>query len=107
MHDRAHRLAGDLGIAVGDRHRVLLVQAQEHLRFGVAEQVDQAVVQAAIRGAGVERDIGQANLPEHQRHHIAAPVIAGFVRQCRALDRAGPLSCVVHCLAPPFRIGWD
>ena len=53
-------------------------------------------MKAAIGGARVERDIGQADLPEHQRHHVAAPVIAGLVGERRPLDRAGPLSAVVH-----------
>ena len=36
MDDRPHRLVGHLGIAMGDRDRVILVQAEQHLRVFVA-----------------------------------------------------------------------
>ncbi len=58
MHRADHRLAGDLGIAVGDGDGGFLVQAEQHLRLRIAEIVDDAVVQAAIARAGRERDIG-------------------------------------------------
>ena len=91
----------DLGIAVRDRDRVLLVQAQQHLRVAVAEQVDEAVVQPAIGGAGVQRDIGQVELAQHQRDRVAAPVIARLVGENRPLD-GGRTGCVCRsCVASP------
>jgi hypothetical protein len=73
VQDRRHRALGHLGPAMRDRHRVLLVQAQQHLRPLVAELVDQAVVQPAIAGAGIERGVGQVQRAQHMCHHIAAP----------------------------------
>ena len=54
-----HRLLGDFAVAVGDRNRMLFVQADDHLRIAVAEVVDDAVVKAAIAGAGHQRDVFQ------------------------------------------------
>ena len=48
MHRHRHRLFGHLGIALRDRHRVLLVQAHQHLGVAIAEIVHERVVQAAI-----------------------------------------------------------
>ena len=68
-----HRLAGRLGVAVGDRHRMVLVQAQDDAGILVAEMIDQAVVKPAIARAGVEADILDAETPQHLRRDIAAP----------------------------------
>ena len=100
VHDRAHRAAGRLGIAVRDRDRVLLVQTQQHLRVAVAEQVDEAVVQPAIGGAGVQRDIGQVKFAQHQRDRVAAPVIARLVGENGPLDGARTGCGVTHALPP-------
>ncbi len=72
MHRHRHRLAGDLGIALRDRHRAFLVQAEQHLRLRVAEVVDDAVVEAAIAGAGVERDIGDVEGAQRVGGDVAA-----------------------------------
>ena len=72
MHRRRHRLAGDLGIAVRDGDRAFLVQAEQHLRPLVAEIIHQAVVQAAIAGARIERDIGDVERAQRVGHHVAA-----------------------------------
>ena len=72
MHRRGHRLAGDLGIAVRDGDRAFLVQAEQHLRPLVAEIVHQAVVQAAIAGAGIERDIGDVERAQRVGDDVAA-----------------------------------
>ena len=61
VHGRGHRLAGHLGIAVRDRDRILLVQAEQHLRRLIAEVVDEAVVQSAEARAGIERDVGDCS----------------------------------------------
>src|SRR5205823_7624068 len=95
-HDRAHRAAGHLGVAMRDRDGVLFMQAQEHLRVAVAEQIDEAVMEPAIGGAGVERDIGQVELAQHQRDGVAAPIVARLVGQHRPLEATRPRCVVAH-----------
>ena len=58
MYRAHHRLAGHLGIAMGDGDGCFLVQTEQHLRLRIAEIIDDAVVQAAIARAGRQRDIG-------------------------------------------------
>ncbi len=89
MYRGAHRLAGDLGIAVGDRDRRLFVQAQQHLRRGVADVIDQAVVQAAIARPGIERDIGNVEIAQHLGHDIAAEAGRIGAGRDRTLDGGG------------------
>ena len=72
MHRGGHRLAGDLGVAVRDRDRRLFVQAEQHLRLLVAEEVDDAVVQAAVARAGIERDIGNIERAQRFGDDVAA-----------------------------------
>jgi hypothetical protein len=55
-----------------DGDRAFLMQAEQHLRPLVAEVVDQAVVQAAIAGARIERDIGDVERAQRIGHHVAA-----------------------------------
>ena len=87
VHRGGHRPSGHLGVAVSDRHGVLLVQAQQHLRLHVAEVVHQAVVQAAVAGAGVQRD--ERNLQRTQRlgHDIAAEQRVARGQRQRPFDR--------------------
>ena len=88
VHRRAHRLAGDLGIAVRDRHRRLLVQAEDHLRLLVAEEVDDRVVQAAIARAGIERDIRDIERAQRLGDDVAAKGRGiGAVWDLKPLDR--------------------
>ena len=89
MHRSAHRLAGDLGIAVRDRDRGLLVQAQQHLRRGVADVVDEAVVQAAIARAGIERDVGNVEVAQHLGDDVAAEAGGIGAGRDRTLDGGG------------------
>ncbi len=63
VHERGHRLARGASVAVGDRDCDLLVVADDHLRARVAEVVDQRIVHAAKRGAGVQRDVVDAETP--------------------------------------------
>ena len=77
VHGGGHRLAGHLGVAVRDRDRALLVQAEQHLRRLVAEIVDDRVVQAAIARAGIERDVG----------NVAARAACRRPRRCRSPAR--------------------
>ena len=87
MHRRRHRLAGDLGIAVRDGDRGFLVQAEQHLRPLIAEIVDQTVVQAAIAGARIERDIGNVERAQRVGHHVAAEAGGVDAGRDRAVDR--------------------
>ena len=72
VHRGAHRLAGDLGVAVRDRDRGFLVQAEDHLRLLVAEEVDDGVVQAAIARARIERDIRNVERTQRLGDDVAA-----------------------------------
>ena len=72
MHGDGHRSARYLGVAVRDRYRMLLVQAQQHLRVVVAEVVDEAVVQAAEACTGVERDVRNAKRAQRLGNDVAA-----------------------------------
>ena len=72
MHRGRHRAAGDLGVAVRDRDRALLVQAQQHLRLLVAEEIDDAVVQPAIARAGIERNVGNIERAQRLGDDVAA-----------------------------------
>jgi hypothetical protein len=56
-----------------ERHRALLVQAQQHARTRIAEMVDEAVVQAAIARSRVERHIGYVELADRGGDRVAAP----------------------------------
>jgi len=67
-----HGPAGHLGKPVRYGHRVLLVQAEEHLRALVAQVVHQAVVQPAKAGARRERNVGNLERPQRRRRHVAA-----------------------------------
>ena len=69
-----HRPPGHLGVAVGDRDRVLLVQADEHPRIAVAGVVHQAVVQPAVARAGDQREVAQVQAAEEFGQRVAAPL---------------------------------
>ena len=107
MHRRRHRLAGDLGIAVRDGDRAFFVQAEQHLRPLVAEVIHQAVVQAAIAGAGIERDIGDIERAQRIGHHVAAEAGGVDAGRDRAIEgrygriARGLLFCAIafgsHC----------
>ena len=89
-----HRPAGDLGIALRDRDRAFLVQAQQHLRLLVAEIIDEAVVQAAIARARIERDIGDVELAQRLGDDVAAEAGRVGAGRDRTLDRAGAVGFV-------------
>ena len=73
MQHHAHHAARGLGISLRDCHRVFLVQAQQHLRRGVAQVVDQAVVQAAVAGPRVEGQPGHTEGAQARGDGVAAP----------------------------------
>ncbi len=104
-----HRLAGRLGVAVRDRDRVILVQAQQDARPLVAEVIDQAVVQPAIAGARIEADERDAEAAQHLRRDVAAPghALVGFALRPVDLHRfpREKWSCgsVPHAGQPQYR----
>ena len=73
MQAAGHHFVGDLGVAVCNRHRGFFMHAQHHLRCAVAEQVDDAIVQAAIACARHQRDIRHTQFAQHQGDGVAAP----------------------------------
>ena len=89
VHDRHHRLAGRLGVTVRDLHRDLLVLAQQDRRI-VAAVIDQRIVQPAIAGAGIERDIGESVMLDQVDDNVGLPGLLGVA--CRRLGFGG----VVH-----------
>ena len=81
-----HRLLGHLAVTVGDRDRVLFVQANDHLGITVAEIIDDAVVKAAIAGAGHERDIFEVEPARDFGDDVAAPLHLRFAQIFRLID---------------------
>ena len=75
MHHRAHHLSRSARIAVGDRDRGFLVQAEQHLRPLVAEVVDDAVVQPAVARARIEREVRNVERAQHRGDAVRAPVL--------------------------------
>ena len=73
MDDGRHRLVRGFRIAVRNAHRMVFMQAQQHARIGIAEMVDDGIVQAAIAGAGVEAHIFKPEPAQHLRRHVRAP----------------------------------
>ena len=73
MQHTGHRLAGRLGIAVRDRHRMVLVHAKNNSWILISQMIDEAVVETAVARAGIEADIANAETPQHLRGDIAAP----------------------------------
>ena len=72
MQHAGHRLAGRLGIAMGDADRMILVQAQQHAGIFIAQMVDEGIVQAAIAGTRIEAHIFEPEAPHHLRRNVAA-----------------------------------
>src|SRR5437764_13127222 len=66
---------------------MILVQAEQNARVFVAEMIDDAVVQTAITGAGIETHIGDADPTQHLGGNITAP---GDVRVRPAFDLVQP-----------------
>src|SRR5262245_32394336 len=73
MQHAGHGLAGRLGIAVGDRDRMVLVQAEDDARIFIAEVVNDAVVESPVARPWVEADERNAKTAQHLRGDIAAP----------------------------------
>ena len=73
-----HRLFRHLAVAVGDRNRMLFMQADDHLRIFVAQIIDDAVVKAAIARARDEGDIFEVEPAGHFGNHVAAPLHLRF-----------------------------
>ena len=73
MNDGRHRLIRGFRIAVRNAHCMVFMQAQQHARIGIAQMVDDGIVQAAIAGAGVEAHIFKPEPAQHLRRHVRAP----------------------------------
>ena len=87
MHGGGDRLAGDLGPAVRDGDGGFLMHAEEHLRHGVAEIVDDAVMQPAIARARRDRDVGNFQRAQRVGDHVAAEARRVGAGGVRTLDR--------------------
>ena len=81
-----HRLFRYFTVAVGDRDRVLFVQADHHLRIVVAEIIDDAVVKSAIAGTGHQGDIFEVEPSGHFGNDVAAPLHLRFSEILRPVD---------------------
>jgi len=57
MHHRGQRLAGDLGIAMGHRHRSFFMHAGDELGLGVHAVIDDRFLHAAECRTGTGCDI--------------------------------------------------
>ena len=86
MQRDGHRPVGDLGIAVGDGDAVFLVQADNHLRFGIAEIIDDAVVETAETGARHQCNIIDADGPYGFGDGIAAPAELRITNAVRTVN---------------------
>ncbi len=95
-----HRFLGDFAIAVGDRHGVLLVQADNHLRIAVAEIVDDAVVKTPVARARHQGDVFQVDPAGDFSDHVATPLHLRLAKIHRPIDRR------VGSVLGSFRIGF-
>ena len=67
-----HRLARDLGVAVGHAHRRLLVQAGQELGPPVAAVVDDRLLQPLEARPAVRRAVLDVERPQHVHHVVRA-----------------------------------
>ena len=74
--DHRHRLAFDLGIALGHRDRDLLVWASENFGF-VSGVVNDRFVQAAEARSAIHRQVIDVERVEHFRHEVATAAALG------------------------------
>ena len=72
MEHAGHRLAGCLGVAVGNADRMVFMQAQQHGGIDIAEMVDHRIMQAAIARARIEAHIAKAETAQHLGCHVTA-----------------------------------
>jgi len=73
MQQHTERLAGDFGVTMGDGNGALLMQREQHARVGVAQMIDQAVVQSAVTGTRCERNVFNTQRAYYFSNVIAAP----------------------------------
>ncbi len=71
VHDRAHRLSGGLRVAVRERDGHLLVGAEDDLGPALAV-VHERVVEPAVRRAGIQRDVLDAERLQQIDDHVRA-----------------------------------
>ena len=98
VHGDSERASGDFRVAVRDRDGVFLVQTQQHLRRGVAEEIDEAVVQAAIARAGIQCNVRNVERAKRRRDDVAAERRLGGFDADRAFESASAINAIVHDL---------
>ena len=81
VHNRHHRLAGRLGVAVRDLHRDLLVLTEQKRRI-IATVIDQRVVQPAVASARIKRNIRKTVVLDQIDNNVRLPGFLGIAR-CR------------------------
>jgi hypothetical protein len=92
-----HGLLRHLAVAVGNRDRMLFVQADDHLRIAVAQIVDDAVVKATIAGAGHQSDVLQIEPSGYLCNDVAPPLHLWLTQILRAIDLGAgwlPIFCL-------------
>jgi hypothetical protein len=77
VQNHTHHAARGLGVTVRDGDRGFLVQAEQHLWPLIAEVIDDAVVEAPVARAGVEREIRNVERAQHRGDRIASPDFRG------------------------------
>ena len=80
MHDRHHRLASRLGVAVRDLHGDFLMLTQQKRRF-VTAVIDQRIVQSAVARSRIERDIRKTILLDQIDNDVGLPCLLGITRR--------------------------
>src|SRR5206468_1530805 len=86
VHDRAHRLARVLRVAVRERHGDLLVGAEDDLGLALAV-VHERVVEATVRRPRIQRDVLDAESLEQIDDDVRAETGRAFWRTPRLLLR--------------------
>ncbi len=77
VDDGGQGLAGRLGVAMGDLDGDVLVGAQQHLRVVLAI-IDHGIVQAPEAGTGIERHIGEVEVPHEIDDDVGIPPDLGW-----------------------------
>src|SRR5262249_22514825 len=72
---------------MSNRDGAFFMQAQQHLRSLVSQVVHQAIVQAAVTRAWIERDIGDLGCAQRVRDHVAAEAGIVDARRNRPVER--------------------
>ena len=77
MHDGDHRFSGYARVAMGDLYGDLFMLAEQHRRIVLAV-VDQRIVQPAITGTWVKRNVFKPVAFDHVDDDVRLPSSIGF-----------------------------